>query len=80
MEECAGTRVSGNKLFWTPKAQEYMERCIRTRDVRKWVRKYLFQHPETQNAKEYKEECAGARVSRNKSGNLCSGLRKHRHT
>jgi hypothetical protein len=30
--------------------------------------------------KEYKKECAGARVSRNKSGNNCSGLRSHRNT
>jgi hypothetical protein len=57
-----------------------MERCIKIRGVWKWVRKYLFWPPETQNAKEYKEECVGARVFGNNSGNDCSGLWKHRNT
>jgi hypothetical protein len=66
-------------VFWTPEVQKYMEGCTRTRDVQKWVRNYLFWPPETQNAKEFKEECAGTRVSGNKSGNNCSGLRRHRN-
>jgi hypothetical protein len=66
-------------VFQTPEVQEYMEGCTRTRDVRKWVRNYLFRPPETQNAKEYKEECAGTRVSGNKSGYNCSGIRRHRN-
>jgi hypothetical protein len=57
-----------------------MERCIRTRGVWKWIRKYLFWTPEIKYTREYKEECARARVSGNKSGNNCSGLQRHRNT
>jgi hypothetical protein len=57
-----------------------MEEYIKIRGVQKWVQKYLFQTPETQYMKDYKEECAGARVSGNKSGNNCSGLQRHRNT